>query len=322
MPKVAVIIPVYNCAEYICQAIDSVLTQTFRDFELIVVDDGSTDNTKELLMQYGNQLKYIYQENKDMTAARNTGIRSSDSEYIAFLDSDDAWLPNKLECQVRLLDRAPEVGLVYCWHYYIDSGGKRCEFYNNAIGRSHESGSDLFEKLIKGNVMCGGGSTPVIRRKCLEKSGMFDESIPYSGDWDLWLRISIDHTIAVIPEPLALYRILDENHGYPEKFVKRELYKGFFKVVDKVSHLLAERGYRGHRKLRRKGFVSFHLHCAEMWQSLDNRNRMVRHLMRAMWSDWHALSNPRIRKGLKTGLSGLRSKIKILGQRISNSKRS
>ena len=148
MPKVSVIIPAYNCAHYICHAVDSVLAQTFPDFELVVVDDGSTDNTRELLKQYGSQIKYIYQQNKDMTAARNTGINHSSGEYIAFLDSDDIWLANKLERQIVLLDQAPEVGLVYCWHYYIDPAGNRCQFYDNTIGRSFESGSRLYEKLI------------------------------------------------------------------------------------------------------------------------------------------------------------------------------
>lgn len=299
MSKVSVIIPTYNCAQYICQAVDSVLAQTYHDFELVVVDDGSTDDTKELLMRYDKHLTYIYQENKGMTAARNTGIKNSSGEYIAFLDSDDIWLPNKLERQVKLLDESPEVGLVYCWHYYIDAEGNRCKFWNNKIGRSFESGSRLFEKLIEKNVISGGGSTPIIRRECLGKSGMFDESIPYSGDWDLWLRISMDYIMAVIPEPLACYRVLDENHKYPEKFVQYNIDRGIVTVVKKVTQLLAERGYKGHRKLKRKALVGFHLHFAEIWQSLGDWSRVRRHLLRALCLDWRLLRDWRTRARLK-----------------------
>ncbi len=305
MPKVSVVIPTYNCAQYICQAVDSVWAQTYHDFELVVVDDGSTDNTRELLMQYGKHLRYIYQENRGMTAARNTGIRNSSGEYIGFLDSDDIWLPNKLDRQVKLLDEAPEVGLVYCWHYYIDVEGNRCTFWNNTIGRSFESGSHLFEKLIENNVISGGASTPVIRRKCLEKSGMFDESIPYSGDWELWLRISMDYVIAVIPEPLACYRVLDENHKYPEKFVKYSVDKGLAKGINKASKLLAERGYKGHRELKRRALVGVHLHCAEMWQSLGNWSSARSHLLKAVYLDWNILRNARTRASLKKALLNL-----------------
>lgn len=299
MPKVSVIIPTYNCGQYICQAVDSVLAQTYRDFELVVVDDGSTDNTRELLMQFGKNLRYIYQENKGMTAARNTGIKNSSGEYIAFLDSDDIWLPNKLERQVKLLDEAPEVGLVYCWHYYIDEQGNRCKFWNNEVGRSFESGSRLFEKLIERNVISGGGSTPVIRRECLAKSGMFDEALSYCGDWDLWLRISMDYIIAVIPEPLGCYRVLDENHKYPEKFIKYSVDKGLVKGINKASKLLAERGYKGHRELKRRALVGVHLHCAEMWQSLGNWSKARSHFLRAIRLDWRVLKDARTRARLK-----------------------
>jgi len=302
MPKVSVIIPTYNCAQYICDAVDSVLAQTYRDFELIVVDDGSTDNTRELLLGYGDQLQYIYQENKDITGARNTGIENSDGQYLAFLDADDMWLPNKLDRQVRLLDDAPEVGLVYCWHYYIDAEGDKCKFQNNTIGRSFESGSRLYDKLIERNVISGGGSTPIIRQECLEKSGMFDESLPYSGDWDLWLRISMDYIIAYIPEPLGCYRVLDQEHQYKEKFVQYAVGKGLIKVIEKASRLLEEKGYKGHRKLRQKALVTNHLHCADMWAALGNWHLARNHLLKAAWSGLYVLKDSKTRGKLKNAL--------------------
>ncbi len=111
MPKVSVIIPTYNRAHFLCEALDSALSQTFKDFEIIIVDDGSTDNTKQVLEKYGSRIYYIYQENKGRAEARNTGIRRAKGEHIAFLDDDDIWLPNKLEKQVFFLDARPDIGI-------------------------------------------------------------------------------------------------------------------------------------------------------------------------------------------------------------------
>jgi len=123
VPKVSIIIPTYNYAHFITEAIQSVLSQTFQDFEVIVVDDGSTDNTREVLAQFGNKIRYIYQENRGLSAARNTGILNSSGQYLCFLDSDDSLLPEKLELQVKLLDSKVDVDLVYTWWYLVDENG-------------------------------------------------------------------------------------------------------------------------------------------------------------------------------------------------------
>ena len=113
-PKVSVIIPTYNRAEYLGEAIQSVFDQTFEDFEILIVDDGSTDDTQQLVLSFHDpRLRSFYQNNCGISAARNAAIRSADGEYIAFLDSDDVWLPELLESQVAVLDRRPEIGLVY-----------------------------------------------------------------------------------------------------------------------------------------------------------------------------------------------------------------
>ena len=121
MPKVSVIIPTYQYDSFIGEAIDSVLAQTYKDYELIVVDDGSIDRTREIISKYGSNINYIYQENKGLAAARNTGIRATKGEYLSFLDADDAWLPNKLEVEVEFLDTHPVVGMVYSNYFYFGS---------------------------------------------------------------------------------------------------------------------------------------------------------------------------------------------------------
>ncbi|MCK4819314.1 glycosyltransferase family 2 protein, partial [bacterium] len=109
IPNVSVIIPTCNRAEYITQAIDSVLAQTYTDYEIIVVDDGSTDNTKEVMEPYMDRIRYIYQENAGVSAARNTGIKAAKGDWVAFLDSDDEWLPGKLAVQIRAVERHPQL---------------------------------------------------------------------------------------------------------------------------------------------------------------------------------------------------------------------
>lgn len=126
MPKVSVIIPAYNMAWYTLETVESVLKQTFRDYEIIVVDDGSADNTKDLLHPYieSYRITYIYKENGGASSARNVWIRASQGEYVALLDCDDLWLPEKLEFCVNVLDNKPEVGLVYTFFYRIDRKGE------------------------------------------------------------------------------------------------------------------------------------------------------------------------------------------------------
>ena len=137
MKKVTIIIPTYNSSPFIGKAIDSVLAQTYTDYEIILVDDGSTDNTKEILEKYQDNITYILQPNQGVAIARNTGIRNSESEYIALLDSDDEWLPEKLELQMRTIEKNNDVGLVHTndiqiseegnvygsWQWYHDRDG-------------------------------------------------------------------------------------------------------------------------------------------------------------------------------------------------------
>lgn len=208
MPKVSVIIPAYNHAKYIRHCIDSVLAQTYQDREIIVVDDGSTDGTLDVLHSYGASIKVIPQKNKGTQAARNTGVQASSGDYIALLDSDDVWLPNKLERQVKLFEKNPSLGLVYSLAYVIDATGKVLSD-GIPIGAPISNPRLAFEELLMEDKV--PALTAVIRRACLDKVGFFDEAFVGAGDWDLWLRIAANWPVECVPEPLALYRVHHHN---------------------------------------------------------------------------------------------------------------
>ena len=202
MPKVSVIIPTYNGAKYIKQAVDSVLAQTYDDYEIIVVDDGSTDDTAELLRPYGDRITYLYQENRKLPAARNTGIRAARGQYLAFLDSDDFFLPHKLAAQARCLDERPEVGLVASGHQYIDEAGRLLQESRPWLGRP----AITLESILF------GGLAPVhavlLRREWFDRVGGFDEQFTYCEDSDLWFRLALAGCLtAWLPVVVCQYRI-------------------------------------------------------------------------------------------------------------------
>jgi hypothetical protein len=202
MPKVSVIIPTYNRTRYLSKAIDSVLSQTYKDYEIIVVDDGSTDNTKEVLQKYMGKIKYLYQENKGIAAARNFGIRNSTGDFIGFLDNDDQWLPNKLEIQIKTLEKNSKLAFVCSASHVIDEQGSIIDFWRV---KSKES----FENLFEGNfILC---LTVLMRRQCLDKIGGFDIAVSGSDDWDMWLRLSKSYQFCHIDIPLTKYRIHNSN---------------------------------------------------------------------------------------------------------------
>ena len=207
MPRVSVIIPTYNCAPYVGAAVESVLAQTWQDFELIVVDDGSTDNTRSILERYLDRIVYLHQENQGESVARNRGIEIARGEYIAFLDSDDLWQPTKLERQVANLKAHPEAVLAYSYSYAIDASGEPiCFRGSNRIGAGEDGLHQVFEQLIMGNVVANI-NTVLLRRQSLLGMTAFDPAIEWGEDWDLWLRLSLAGPFGFVPEPLACYRM-------------------------------------------------------------------------------------------------------------------
>lgn len=206
MPKVSVIIPTYNRAAFIEKTVQSVLDQTYKDFEIIVVDDGSTDNTKDVLEQFGAKIKLLEQKNSERAVARNNGVKNSSGEYIAFLDSDDLWFPDKLKKQVEVLDNKQDVILVYGQCLRINSNTEKIK---NAKRQREGYSGFIFENLLMRNLVVS--PTPLIRRDYFEETtGFTTKYIPYE-DWEYWLRFSLLGKFHFIKDPLAYYRIHPEQ---------------------------------------------------------------------------------------------------------------
>jgi glycosyltransferase involved in cell wall biosynthesis len=202
-PLVSVVIPTHNREELVTRAIASVLEQTCRDLECIVVDDASTDGTEAAVNGNGDaRLRYLKNDtNKGAPASRNRGIREARGRYVALLDDDDEWLPEKLEKQLRLFDSAlGRVGLIYSGFYYVS--GKSGE--NISTFQPIHKGS-VYPELLKGCIL--GSPTPLIKKECFEQAGGFDESLPGCQDWDMWLRIAKVCDFDFISEPLARHYV-------------------------------------------------------------------------------------------------------------------
>jgi len=209
MPKVSVIIPTYNCAQYIREAMDSALTQSFNDYEIIVVDDGSTDNTKQIIenycRRYGERVRYVFQQNQGMCVARNNAIRAMRGEYIALLDADDRWKRDRLEEGVRILDANPEIGLLHSGFIRIDETGR--DIGIPQVKECLMSG-EIFKRLLLREMHISTPTT-IFRKACCDSIGLFDENLTRLGaeDRDLWLRISLQYKVYYINKVLAEYRV-------------------------------------------------------------------------------------------------------------------
>ena len=227
-PLVSVIIPTYNRADLVAQAVQSVLNQTYSNIETIVVDDGSTDNTREVLRKYQDRISYVYQERSERSKARNEGFRHSRGNYIAFLDSDDIWLPTKIEKQVQVLNEKPDVGLVYVDVQFIDTHGNPCD---GDISWDEPTRQVLYEDLMTHNIVTGTTSSAMIRRTCLENIGLFDESMNTCEDLDLYRRIARYYDFHKINLPLVKFRIHAGNTQHNTSAIA----KGWEIMIEKIS---------------------------------------------------------------------------------------
>ncbi|MCC7354412.1 MAG: glycosyltransferase [Anaerolineae bacterium] len=203
MPKVSVITPTYNRADMLGDAIQSVLAQDLTDWELIVVDDGSRDNTREVVAGFADpRIRYIYQENKGLPGARNTGIRNGQGQYVAFLDSDDLFSPGKLTSQAEMLDERPDLGLVAGGYWEVD---KQLRILRE-LRPWHEHPTLELHNWLLACPFCP--TAPLVRQEWLDKVGLFDETMRYVEDWDLWLRLSYAGCrMDWLPQMVCRYRI-------------------------------------------------------------------------------------------------------------------
>lgn len=204
-PQVSVIIPTYNRVAFVLEAVDSVLKQTLQDFELIVIDDGSTDGTAEALKRFEDRLFYRYQDNQGVSGARNLGLQMARGKWIAFLDSDDLWLPEKLETQVRFFSENPGAVICQTEEIWIRKGRRV-----NPQKKHQKFSGDIFAPSL---LLClVSPSAVMIQRNLFDQLGYFDVTLPACEDYDLWLRISSQFHVYLIDQPLTIKR-----GGHPDQ---------------------------------------------------------------------------------------------------------
>lgn len=223
-PIVSVIIPTYNRANLLSRAIKSALSQTFQDFELIIVDDGSTDNTKEVVEKFkkkDNRVKYIWQENSGGPASpKNKGIKASKGEYIAFLDDDDEWFPEKIEKQLEIFENSKDknIGIVACNALDVFEDSKTIKEY-----KIKETKEEKYLPMILNGCLIHSSSSVVVKKNIFKKVGYFDKKLKTADDYDMWIKILSKYNFDFYPHPLFKYYIHGKNISFNESIsLKKE----------------------------------------------------------------------------------------------------
>jgi GT2 family glycosyltransferase len=275
MLTISVIVPAYNAERTILETVESVQQQTFSDFELIVINDGSTDRTLELLKTIKDpRLKIFSYENGGLPVARNRGIFHATGEFIAFLDADDLWANDKLEMQLTALQQHPEAGVAYSWTYFMVEQGGTLSF--------HACKPIFFEGNVYASLLVGdfiyNGSNTLIRRQAIESVGEFDPLCAGCADWDYWLRLAARWSFVVVPKPQILYR---QSSGTMSSKVE---------AMKEASLIALEKAYRAAppelQSLRNQSVTRFHIYCADLY--LKHRTHMGG-VNEAGWNLWMAI---------------------------------
>jgi glycosyltransferase involved in cell wall biosynthesis len=225
MVLISVVIPVYNGEKTIQQTINSVLNQTFKDWELIIIDDGSQDSTVKIIREIeDSRIRIFSYDNGGLALSRNRGIDHAEGEYITFLDADDLWTPDKLEAQFQALQENPEAMVAYSWTDYIDESS---QFLHS--GRHITINGNIYQHLLVNNFL-ENGSNPLIRKQALNQVGEFDTSLKAGEDWDMWLRLAAHYQFVAVPLPQILYRVSTGSMSSQIKNQEREC----LKVIEKA----------------------------------------------------------------------------------------
>jgi len=280
MPIISVVIPSYNAASYIGRAVSSALAQTCRDIEVIVVDDGSTDDTAQVVGGCADhRVCYLRQAHGERSTARNTGIGASSGDYVAFLDADDWWRPEKLERQLALFDRNPALGAVHCWLQLVGPTDKPLRVLRGGHTASDPNGAFVFDQLLLGNIG-GPGSSLMVSRELIKTIGGFKPGIAYGEDWDFCLRVAHQSQIGFAPEPLVFYRM----HGVfmPEKMDRLKMQEA---VVVVVRDALALHGIPEADPLARKALARVFCQGGLVDAGVGNYASASRRLTEAMLLD-------------------------------------
>jgi glycosyltransferase involved in cell wall biosynthesis len=280
-PAVSVVIATHNYARYLGAALDSALTQTFRDLEIIVIDDGSTDNTPEIMAPYlrERQVRYYRTERLGQPRAKNRGIHLAEAPLIAFLDADDIWLPPKLERQLPLFAADPDLGVVYSRRLLIDEEGWQLEYTEPPLRRGW-----ILPCVFRSNFICFSSS--VVRRSVFDAVGLFDESLELAIDYELWLRVALHYRFDFVEAPLVKYRT---GHASLSRRKRERL-----QTAQRIIHRFLEA--RGGREVLPSSLVRRTLSelCCDMGGAVTGFERAA-WFLRALWHRpqqslaWHAL---------------------------------
>lgn len=286
MPRISVIIPTYNCAVFLPEAIDSVLKQTCQDFEIIIVDDGSTDDTARVLDQYRSHacIQYIYQENQGPGAARNAGMRSSQGDHLCFLDSDDQLLPDSLQVRREFLDRHEDVMMVFtdyalkkvedaCIKKYLADNKFLVSFKGSFVKRPdnaivfNDKFIDLFYGFSPHPIWTG---TVMMKRSIIGSVGYFRTDISVGEDRDYWIRIADNYKIGYIDEPTAVY---NNYRSYLTKDVERYCLERI-NSLKKTSNQSASR-----KKIVQRNISDTYLQLGYYFYKKNNRRSAIKYLL-------------------------------------------
>jgi glycosyltransferase involved in cell wall biosynthesis len=258
MPTVSVIIHTYNNEKFIGETIESVLNQTYKDYEIIVVDDGSVDGTRDALLPYMQKIRYHYKENGGIASAKNAGIRLSKAEFIAFLDHDDLWVRDKLKLQMECFNKNPHAGLVY---------SKYTSFRDDKELRTKpEKGYSgwIFKELLSKSFI--QTSTVIVKRECLDTVGPYDETFVLGDEYDMFLRISKRFQCGFIDKGLTRYRVHDTNASKNDFLFDKENLDVYKKIYNNFTDLDGKE-----KKILRKRIASYSIKVAEELNSQGKR---------------------------------------------------
>ncbi|MDY6782131.1 MAG: glycosyltransferase [Cyanobacteriota bacterium] len=281
---ISIIIPVYNGEKTIEKTLNSVFQQTFQDIEILIIDDGSQDKTLEIVNKTGeSKLKIHSQKNSGQAAARNKGIELAKGEYIAFLDADDLWTPDKLERQLNSLQTHPEAAVAYSWTDYIDESGSFVQH-----GRKISAEGDVYSELLTNNFI-ENGSNVLVRKSALDEVGNFETSLPPAADWDMWLRLAKCYPFVVVRAPQVLYRVSSSSSS--SNLVKQETQ--CLRVIDRAF----EASPNLPLSLKKRSRANIYKYLA--WKALEHSSSRKNAALAFNFTWNYILNEPAIAKELK-----------------------
>jgi glycosyltransferase involved in cell wall biosynthesis len=270
-PLVSAIIPNYNYGQYLREAVDSVLAQTYPKIEIIVVDDGSKDESRKIIKSYGKKIKAIFQENQGVSAARNNGVAESSGEFVAFLDADDAWLPAKIEKQMELFSTDPTFGLVHAGIVEMDDAG------NRLLERTDGMNGWVSEELLRFDrpVILGGGSGILVRREAFDEVSGFDTRLSTSADWDFFYQVGSRFKVGFVQDVLARYRVHGSNMHRNIPLMEHDTTIAWKKAFDTTDEKVL--------RLRNRSYGNLHKVLAGSYFRGGDYPSFLRHAAKSLW---------------------------------------